>query len=95
MKIFNASVIILLSLSLNVIASEISGIPNITDGDTIKILNKRIRFHGIDTPEKKQICIRNSKEYSCGNKLSNGGSIGLKSNKSFTVEITETVSVAL
>ena len=30
MKIFNASVIILLSLSLNVIASEISGIPNIT-----------------------------------------------------------------
>ena len=71
MKIFNASVIILLSLSLNVIASEISGIPNITDGDTIKILNKRIRFHGIDTPEKKQICIKNSKEYRCGQEATN------------------------
>ena len=71
MKIFNASVIILLSLSLNVIASEISGIPNITDGDTIKILNKRIRFHGIDTPEKKQICIKNSREYRCGQEATN------------------------
>ena len=66
MKIFNASIIILLSLSLNVTASEISGIPSITDGDTIKILNKRIRFHGIDAPEKKQICIVNFKEYGCG-----------------------------
>jgi len=71
MKIFNASVIILLILSLNVTASEISGVPSITDGDTIKILNKRIRLHGIDTPEKKQICTRNSKKYSCGKKATN------------------------
>ena len=53
MKIFNASLTILFILSLNVIAGEISGVPRITDGDTIKILSKRIRFHGIDTPEKK------------------------------------------
>ena len=66
MKIFNISIIILLFLSFNVVANEISGVPRITDGDTIKILNKRIRFHGIDTPEKKQICIKNSKKYSCG-----------------------------
>ena len=66
MKIFNISLIILFTLSFKTIASEISGIPRITDGDTIKILNKRIRLHGIDTPEKKQICIRNSKEYKCG-----------------------------
>ena len=71
MKIFNASVIILLILSLNVTASEISGVPSITDGDTIKILNKRIRFHGIDTPEKQQICIKDSKEYSCGKEATN------------------------
>ena len=66
MKMFNTSVIILLILSLNAGADEISGVPRIIDGDTIKILNKRIRFHGIDTPEKKQICIKNSKEYRCG-----------------------------
>ena len=71
MKIFNATVIILFILSLNVIAGEISGVPMITDGDTIKIFNKRIRFHGIDTPEKKQICIRNSKEYRCGQEATN------------------------
>ncbi len=29
----------------------ISGKPKITDGDTIKINNKKIRFSGIDAPE--------------------------------------------
>jgi endonuclease YncB( thermonuclease family) len=71
MKILNASIIILLILSFNVIANEISGVPSIIDGDTIKIFNKRIRFHGIDTPEKKQTCISNSYEYSCGVKATN------------------------
>ena len=71
MKIFNASVIILLILSFNVGADEISGVPRITDGDTIKILNKRIRFYGIDTPEKKQFCVKNSKEYRCGQEATN------------------------
>ena len=58
--------LIFLFLGIKVVAGEISGIPTITDGDTIKISNKRIRFHGIDAPEKKQFCIKNSKEYSCG-----------------------------
>ena len=71
MRIFNAAIIVLFVLSLKATAGEISGVPSITDGDTIKILNKRIRFHGIDTPEKKQICIKNSKEYSCGQEATN------------------------
>ena len=71
MKIFNVSVIVLFISSLNVVAGEISGVPRITDGDTIKILDKRIRFHGIDTPEKKQFCIKNSKEYRCGQEATN------------------------
>ena len=53
------------------LASEYLGVPRITDGDTIKILNKRIRFHGIDAPEKKQICIKNFKEYRCGQEATN------------------------
>jgi len=48
---FNIAIIILFTLSIKVIAGEISGVPSIIDGDTVKILNKRIRFHGIDTPE--------------------------------------------
>ena len=34
----------------------ITGVAKVIDGDTIKINNKRIRFFGIDAPEKKQLC---------------------------------------
>ena len=71
MKIVNLSFIILFILSFNLVADEISGVPRVTDGDTIRIFNKRIRFHGIDAPEKKQICLRNSKEYRCGHESTN------------------------
>ena len=59
-------IIVLLILNTKVIASEIYGFPYITDGDTIKILNNKIRLHGIDAPEKKQKCAKNKKEYNCG-----------------------------
>ena len=59
-------ILIFLFLGVEAVAEEISGIPTITDGDTIKILNQRIRLHGIDTPEKKQICTKNFEEYNCG-----------------------------
>ena len=38
----------------------------ITDGDTIKINGEKIRFSGIDTPELKQNCIKESENNSCG-----------------------------
>ena len=39
----------------------------ITDGDTIKFNNKKIRLHGIDTPEIKQLCKnKNGQDYKCG-----------------------------
>ena len=66
MKKIILAVIILLNLNGKIIASEIYGLPIITDGDTIKILNNRIRLHGIDAPEKNQKCTKNLKEYSCG-----------------------------
>ena len=57
MKKLILAIIILLSLNTKVIASEIYGFPYITDGDTIKILNNKIRLHGIDAPEKKtKVC---------------------------------------
>ena len=37
-----------------------------TDGDTIRIGNTRIRLHGIDAPETNQICERNGKKWRCG-----------------------------
>ena len=68
MKIFNIFIIIFLILNSKISADEILGVPFIIDGDSIKIDNKRIRFHGIDAPEKKQIGNKNSKKYSCGKK---------------------------
>jgi len=38
----------------------------ITDGDTIKINGKKIRFSGIDAPELKQFCIKNDVKNLCG-----------------------------
>ena len=66
-------------LSYNDVKSDevkiISGIAKVTDGDTIQIKGKKIRFFGIDAPEKKQQCkkpwltisfISFSKDYPCG-----------------------------
>ena len=66
-------------LSYNDVKSEevkiISGIAKVTDGDTIQIEGKKIRFFGIDAPEKKQQCkkpwltisfISFNKNYPCG-----------------------------
>ena len=62
----------------------ISGIAKVVDGDTIKIDSNKIRFFGIDAPEKKQFCKKTylsisfftlNKDYPCGkistNKLKN------------------------
>ena len=66
-------------LTYNDVKSEevkiISGIAKVTDGDSIQIEGKKIRFFGIDAPEKKQQCrkpwltisfISFSKDYPCG-----------------------------
>ena len=38
----------------------------IIDGDTIHLNGEKIRFKGIDTPELKQTCIKNSEIIYCG-----------------------------
>ena len=38
----------------------------VTDGDTIRIGDERIRFSGIDAPEIKQTCINQEIEFKCG-----------------------------
>ena len=53
----------------------IKGTAEVVDGDTLKIDNKKIRLHGIDAPEMKQLCQRTflsififsfNKNYKCG-----------------------------
>jgi endonuclease YncB( thermonuclease family) len=66
MKLLVLVLVVFLHLNTKIIASEISGFAVVTDGDTIKISNNKIRLHGIDAPEKKQNCTKNAKEYNCG-----------------------------
>ena len=71
-------IIIFLIFVSNLTAEEISGIPKIIDGDTVHINNYKFRLKGIDAPEMKQQCKKESfkisstigfsfyKDYSCG-----------------------------
>ena len=71
-------IITLLVLLSNSIAEEISGIPKVVDGDTVHINNYKFRLEGIDAPEMRQQCKKESfkisffigltfyKDYSCG-----------------------------
>ena len=46
--------------------AEIVGRGQVIDGDSIVISGLRIRLHGIDAPEIKQVCTRAGSTYRCG-----------------------------
>ena len=60
-RFFFSLIFFLLFFSL-VKANQLS----VTDGDTIRIGDERIRFSGIDAPEIKQTCIHKKLEFYCG-----------------------------
>jgi len=45
---------------------SLEGRAQVTDGDTIRIGETRIRLKGIDAPELGQSCSRSGRSYSCG-----------------------------
>lgn len=47
-------------------ALELSGMPEIFDGDTLRIAGQKIRLHGIDAFENGQDCQRGARHYNCG-----------------------------
>ena len=49
------------------VASDLVGVASVIDGDTLEIRGVRIRLHGIETPESRQLCRRSSgDEWRCG-----------------------------
>jgi len=45
---------------------EVSGYPRIVDGDSIQIMENKIRLHGIDAPEIRQQCKTDLESQNCG-----------------------------
>lgn len=58
-------VLTLLLISLPALA-DITGPARVVDGDTIWIGKTKIGIYGIDAPEQRQDCIRNSAPWPCG-----------------------------
>jgi endonuclease YncB( thermonuclease family) len=80
MKLILRIALVAALLASPVFAAEITGIPRIVDGDTVEILQVKIRLSGIDAPETDQVCLdAKGEKWACGiaardqlNRYSNG-----------------------
>ena len=64
MSLINLS--LYLFFGILIFSSANSDLLIVTDGDTIRIGDERIRFSGIDAPEIKQTCIYQEIDFKCG-----------------------------
>ncbi len=64
-----------LTLALCLLATpalaDVAGPARVIDGDTLGIQGQRIRLHGIDAPESRQLCRLNGKPWQCGKDAAN------------------------
>ena len=71
MRAFDVATVLATSLAIaapsaSPALADIPGLAIVTDGDSIKIDGQRIRIHGIDAPEAKQLCRRQGEPWQCG-----------------------------
>ncbi len=50
---------------------DAAGVASVIDGDTIEVHGQRIRLHGIDAPESRQLCRLDGKPWQCGKDAAN------------------------
>ena len=51
--------------------ADVAGVASVIDGDTIEVRGQRIRLHGIDAPESRQLCYLDGKPWQCGKDAAN------------------------
>ncbi len=51
--------------------ADVSGPARVIDGDSLEIAGERIRLHGIDAPENRQLCHLDGKPWQCGKDAAN------------------------
>ena len=51
--------------------ADVAGIASVIDGDTLEIHGQRIRLHGIDAPESRQLCRLKGEPWQCGKDAAN------------------------
>lgn len=58
--------LLVLLATIGTASADVTGVPTITDGDTIRFGDTRVRLFGIDAPESKQTCKRGGVDWLCG-----------------------------
>ena len=51
--------------------ADVTGPASVIDGDTLEVHGQRIRLHGIDAPESRQLCRLDGKPWQCGKEAAN------------------------
>ncbi len=51
--------------------ADVAGVALVIDGDTLEVHGQRIRLHGIDAPESRQLCRLDGKPWQCGKDAAN------------------------
>ncbi len=67
MRVLNIALCLLAAPAL----ADVAGVAAVIDGDTIEVHGQRIRLHGIDAPESRQLCHLDGKPWQCGKDAAN------------------------